>query len=116
MILSILILHLMLIMHIFPMEILVSVPENAVFTSPEIAKSFDFSSEERIYNWYFILQRNCSTSMSVSLDNRLVWFFRKSVLCLLHFMVYCLEMHSLFAIYLWACVGEEDHLVLYWCL
>ncbi|CAL5326720.1 unnamed protein product [Camellia sinensis] len=25
--------------------------ENAVFTSPEIAKSFDFSSEERIYNW-----------------------------------------------------------------
>ncbi|KAF5957919.1 hypothetical protein HYC85_005144 [Camellia sinensis] len=31
---------------------LVSVPENAVFTSPEIAKSFDFSSEERIYNWW----------------------------------------------------------------
>lgn len=30
----------------------VSVPENGVFTSPEIAKSFDFSSEERIYNWW----------------------------------------------------------------
>ncbi|CAK7344065.1 unnamed protein product [Dovyalis caffra] len=26
--------------------------ENGVFTSPEIAKSFDFSSEERIYNWW----------------------------------------------------------------
>ncbi|XP_057500244.1 valine--tRNA ligase, chloroplastic/mitochondrial 2 isoform X1 [Actinidia eriantha] len=25
---------------------------NGVFTSPEIAKSFDFSSEERIYNWW----------------------------------------------------------------
>lgn len=28
--------------------------ENGVFTSPEIAKSFDFTSEERIYNWYFL--------------------------------------------------------------
>ncbi|KAK2983446.1 hypothetical protein RJ640_003829 [Escallonia rubra] len=26
--------------------------ENAVFTSPEIAKSFDFTSEEKIYNCY----------------------------------------------------------------
>jgi valyl-tRNA synthetase len=26
--------------------------ENGVFTSPEIAKSFDFTSEERIYNWW----------------------------------------------------------------
>ncbi|KAJ8513055.1 hypothetical protein OPV22_003489 [Ensete ventricosum] len=26
--------------------------ENEVFTSPEIAKSFDFASEERIYNWW----------------------------------------------------------------
>ncbi|KAJ6290706.1 hypothetical protein OIU78_026447 [Salix suchowensis] len=26
--------------------------ENGVFTSPENAKSFDFSSEERIYNWW----------------------------------------------------------------
>ncbi|KAK9154632.1 hypothetical protein Sjap_002112 [Stephania japonica] len=25
---------------------------NGVFTSPEIAKSFDFTSEERIYNWW----------------------------------------------------------------
>ncbi|OMP05122.1 Aminoacyl-tRNA synthetase, class Ia [Corchorus olitorius] len=25
--------------------------ENGVFTSPELAKSFDFTSEERIYNW-----------------------------------------------------------------
>ncbi|KAI9396186.1 hypothetical protein POPTR_004G090666v4 [Populus trichocarpa] len=28
----------------------VSATENGVFTSPEIARSFDFSSEERIYN------------------------------------------------------------------
>ncbi|CAI0450935.1 unnamed protein product [Linum tenue] len=27
-------------------------PENGVFTSPELAKSFDFSAEERIYNWW----------------------------------------------------------------
>ncbi|XP_042943361.1 valine--tRNA ligase, chloroplastic/mitochondrial 2 isoform X2 [Carya illinoinensis] len=26
--------------------------ENGVFTSPEMAKSFDFTSEERIYNWW----------------------------------------------------------------
>ncbi|XP_047164321.1 valine--tRNA ligase, chloroplastic/mitochondrial 2-like [Vigna umbellata] len=26
--------------------------ENGVFKSPEIAKSFDFASEERIYNWW----------------------------------------------------------------
>ncbi|XP_017975494.1 PREDICTED: valine--tRNA ligase, chloroplastic/mitochondrial 2 isoform X2 [Theobroma cacao] len=26
--------------------------ENGVFTSPELAKSFDFTSEERIYNWW----------------------------------------------------------------
>ncbi|KAL2321221.1 hypothetical protein Fmac_030190 [Flemingia macrophylla] len=26
--------------------------ENGVFTSPEIAKSFDFAAEERIYNWW----------------------------------------------------------------
>ncbi|MCH90928.1 valine--tRNA ligase-like, partial [Trifolium medium] len=25
---------------------------NGVFTSPEIAKSFDFAAEERIYNWW----------------------------------------------------------------
>lgn len=37
------------------MEIPVAAAENGVFTSPEIAKSFDFSSEERIYNWYIIL-------------------------------------------------------------
>ncbi|KAI8540909.1 hypothetical protein RHMOL_Rhmol08G0022100 [Rhododendron molle] len=30
----------------------VAAAENGVFTSPEIAKSFDFSSEERIYNWW----------------------------------------------------------------
>lgn len=28
--------------------------QNGVFTSPEIAKSFDFTSEERIYSWYHI--------------------------------------------------------------
>ncbi|KAG5102989.1 hypothetical protein JHK84_047958 [Glycine max] len=26
--------------------------ENGVFTSPEVAKSFDFAAEERIYNWW----------------------------------------------------------------
>ncbi|KAK9129008.1 hypothetical protein Syun_017805 [Stephania yunnanensis] len=30
----------------------VAATENGVFTSPEIAKSFDFTSEERIYNWW----------------------------------------------------------------
>ncbi|KAF2300529.1 hypothetical protein GH714_013951 [Hevea brasiliensis] len=30
----------------------VAASENGVFTSPEVAKSFDFSSEERIYNWW----------------------------------------------------------------
>ncbi|XAR73533.1 Valine--tRNA ligase [Bertholletia excelsa] len=30
----------------------VAASDNGVFTSPEIAKSFDFSSEERIYNWW----------------------------------------------------------------
>ncbi|KAL6993239.1 valine--tRNA ligase [Sarracenia purpurea var. burkii] len=30
----------------------VAASENGVFTSPEAAKSFDFSSEERIYNWW----------------------------------------------------------------
>ncbi|XP_065849279.1 valine--tRNA ligase, chloroplastic/mitochondrial 2 isoform X2 [Euphorbia lathyris] len=30
----------------------VAASENGAFTSPEVAKSFDFSSEERIYNWW----------------------------------------------------------------
>ncbi|KAK4581412.1 hypothetical protein RGQ29_024886 [Quercus rubra] len=30
----------------------VAATENGVFTSPEMAKSFDFTSEERIYNWW----------------------------------------------------------------
>ncbi|XWS47558.1 hypothetical protein CRYUN_Cryun14cG0162500 [Craigia yunnanensis] len=30
----------------------VAASENGVFTSPELAKSFDFTSEERIYNWW----------------------------------------------------------------
>ncbi|KAG8659778.1 hypothetical protein MANES_02G076200v8 [Manihot esculenta] len=30
----------------------VAASENGAFTSPEIAKSFDFSSEERIYKWW----------------------------------------------------------------
>ncbi|XP_062165988.1 valine--tRNA ligase, chloroplastic/mitochondrial 2 isoform X2 [Alnus glutinosa] len=30
----------------------VAAAENGVFTSPEIAKTFDFASEERIYNWW----------------------------------------------------------------
>ncbi|KAI4301021.1 hypothetical protein L6164_034340 [Bauhinia variegata] len=30
----------------------VAAAENGVFTSPEIAKSFDFTAEERIYNWW----------------------------------------------------------------
>ncbi|KAJ1393269.1 Valyl-tRNA synthetase, tRNA-binding arm superfamily [Sesbania bispinosa] len=30
----------------------VAASENGVFTSPEIAKSFDFAAEERIYNWW----------------------------------------------------------------
>ncbi|XP_024974667.1 valine--tRNA ligase, chloroplastic/mitochondrial 2 isoform X1 [Cynara cardunculus var. scolymus] len=30
----------------------VAASDNGVFTSPEIAKSFDFTSEERIYNWW----------------------------------------------------------------
>ncbi|KAG6777411.1 hypothetical protein POTOM_017232 [Populus tomentosa] len=30
----------------------VSATENGVFTSPEIARSFDFSSEERMHNWW----------------------------------------------------------------
>ncbi|XP_054779701.1 valine--tRNA ligase, chloroplastic/mitochondrial 2 isoform X2 [Prosopis cineraria] len=30
----------------------VAASENGVFTSPEIAKSFDFTAEERIYNWW----------------------------------------------------------------
>ncbi|KAM7515840.1 hypothetical protein LguiA_005423 [Lonicera macranthoides] len=30
----------------------VAASENGVFTSPEIAKTFDFTSEERIYNWW----------------------------------------------------------------
>nr|GMD90905.1 valine--tRNA ligase, chloroplastic/mitochondrial 2 isoform X1 [Ipomoea batatas] len=29
-----------------------SAANNGVFTSPEIAKSFDFSNEERIYKWW----------------------------------------------------------------
>lgn len=33
----------------------VAASANGVFTSPEIAKSFDFTSEERIYNWYFVM-------------------------------------------------------------
>jgi valyl-tRNA synthetase len=28
-----------------------AVAERDVFTSPEVAKSFDFTSEERIYSW-----------------------------------------------------------------
>lgn len=30
----------------------VAATENGVFSSPEMAKSFDFTSEERIYNWW----------------------------------------------------------------
>ncbi|KAH1045310.1 hypothetical protein J1N35_036094 [Gossypium stocksii] len=30
----------------------VAVSDNGIFTSPELAKSFDFTSEERIYNWW----------------------------------------------------------------
>ncbi|KAA8530663.1 hypothetical protein F0562_005403 [Nyssa sinensis] len=30
----------------------VAASENGVFTSPKISKSFDFTSEERIYNWW----------------------------------------------------------------
>ncbi|XVE72218.1 hypothetical protein DITRI_Ditri11bG0021900 [Diplodiscus trichospermus] len=30
----------------------VTASENGVFTSPELAKSFDFTSEERIYKWW----------------------------------------------------------------
>ncbi|KAF3445212.1 hypothetical protein FNV43_RR14906 [Rhamnella rubrinervis] len=30
----------------------VAASDNGVFTSPQIAKSFDFTSEERIYNWW----------------------------------------------------------------
>ncbi|KAL5544442.1 hypothetical protein UlMin_008226 [Ulmus minor] len=30
----------------------VAASENGVFTSPEVAKTFDFTSEERIYNWW----------------------------------------------------------------
>ena len=33
------------------MEFSVAASANGVFTSPEIAKTFDFASEERIYKW-----------------------------------------------------------------
>ncbi|KAM1189727.1 hypothetical protein ACFX2J_025371 [Malus domestica] len=35
-----------------PKHLSVAASENGVFTSPEIAKTFDFTSEERIYNWW----------------------------------------------------------------
>ncbi|XP_061363865.1 valine--tRNA ligase, chloroplastic/mitochondrial 2 [Gastrolobium bilobum] len=35
-----------------PRFLAVAASENGVFTSPEIAKSFDFAAEERIYNWW----------------------------------------------------------------
>ncbi|KAJ9564681.1 hypothetical protein OSB04_000647 [Centaurea solstitialis] len=35
-----------------PRFLAVAASDNGVFTSPEIAKSFDFTSEERIYNWW----------------------------------------------------------------
>ncbi|KAH7852189.1 hypothetical protein Vadar_021626 [Vaccinium darrowii] len=35
-----------------PRFLAVAASENGIFTSPEIAKTFDFSSEERIYNWW----------------------------------------------------------------
>ncbi|KAA0032797.1 valine--tRNA ligase [Cucumis melo var. makuwa] len=34
------------------MEFSVAASANGVFTSPEIAKTFDFASEERIYKWW----------------------------------------------------------------
>lgn len=36
---------------IIELEIAVSASSSDVFTSPEVAKSFDFTNEERIYNW-----------------------------------------------------------------
>lgn len=49
----------MRVVHAFIISCYVSVAasENGVFTSPEIAKTFDFTSEEGIYNWYIILDR-----------------------------------------------------------
>ncbi|CAL9077122.1 unnamed protein product [Musa acuminata var. zebrina] len=38
--------------HYFFFRFSVMASENEVFTSPEIAKSFDFASEERIYSWW----------------------------------------------------------------
>lgn len=38
---------------IVSLYISVAASDNGVFTSPQRAKSFDFTSEERIYNWYF---------------------------------------------------------------
>lgn len=38
--------------HLKPRFFAVAARENDVFTSPETAKSFDFTSEERIYNWW----------------------------------------------------------------
>ncbi|KAM7280463.1 hypothetical protein ACFE04_007597 [Oxalis oulophora] len=38
--------------------------ENAVFTSPEVSKTFDFTREERIYNWYAIANANAISSRS----------------------------------------------------
>ncbi|XP_028808626.1 valine--tRNA ligase, chloroplastic/mitochondrial 2-like [Neltuma alba] len=38
--------------HFKPRHFAVAASENGVFTSPEIAKSFDFTAEERIYNWW----------------------------------------------------------------
>ena len=32
-----------------------SVSDSGIFTSPEIAKSFDFTNEERIYKWYIYI-------------------------------------------------------------
>nr|XP_007158966.1 hypothetical protein PHAVU_002G196900g [Phaseolus vulgaris]ESW30960.1 hypothetical protein PHAVU_002G196900g [Phaseolus vulgaris] len=34
------------------LSVVASDRENGVFRSPEIAKSFDFAAEERIYNWW----------------------------------------------------------------
>ncbi|KAF8364557.1 hypothetical protein HHK36_016945 [Tetracentron sinense] len=38
--------------HLRPRFFAAAASENGVFTSPETAKSFDFASEERIYNWW----------------------------------------------------------------
>jgi valyl-tRNA synthetase len=40
--------------YVFDISVAAASENNGVFTSPEIAKSFDFAAEERIYNWYFL--------------------------------------------------------------